>query len=80
MKRKQSEVQDALARTSQQAEEVIGAMRTVQQFTREADEARRYCPNPRPLTMRLGGIAQTLDPLPLSNTRNAESSTLNPKP
>uniref|UniRef100_A0A7S0THF0 ABC transporter n=1 Tax=Hemiselmis andersenii TaxID=464988 RepID=A0A7S0THF0_HEMAN len=42
MKRKQSEVQDALAKTSQQAEEVITSMKTVRQFAREANEAARY--------------------------------------
>ena len=37
-----SQVQDALAQTSQQAEEVITSIRTVRQFTREENEAARW--------------------------------------
>jgi ATP-binding cassette subfamily B protein len=42
LKRKQAEVQDALAASAARAEEALGAVRTVRHFAAEGDEVRRY--------------------------------------
>ena len=72
MKRKQKDVQDALALTTQQAEEAFSTLRTVRQFARERTEAERYA---RAVLTTRDLVSRSLPPDTWPPTPNPEPRT-----